>query len=204
MLSNAAIKIRGLLALAAKRRPSTLTPRPISFLPRVAGVAPAIVRAGAETDRHGHHAQRSATYPRMSRCRPLGGRAARRRQRQHRRHRGPGARARGARHRARLARLLRSRRTSPPAQASHDWILSVDADERVTPELAAEIRERADPRAGGRRLSRAARDLAPGPLDPHDRLVPGLSAPPVRSPPRDLAHSTRPRIRHCRRPGRSS
>jgi glycosyltransferase involved in cell wall biosynthesis len=26
------------------------------------------------------------------------------------------------------------------AQASHDWILSVDADERVTPELAAEIR----------------------------------------------------------------
>ncbi len=26
------------------------------------------------------------------------------------------------------------------AQASHDWIVSVDADERVTPELAAEIR----------------------------------------------------------------
>jgi len=27
------------------------------------------------------------------------------------------------------------------AQASHDWILSVDADERVTPELAAEVRQ---------------------------------------------------------------
>ena len=26
-------------------------------------------------------------------------------------------------------------------RASHDWILSIDADERVTPELAAEIRE---------------------------------------------------------------
>jgi hypothetical protein len=28
------------------------------------------------------------------------------------------------------------------SQATHDWILSVDADERVTPELADEIRER--------------------------------------------------------------
>jgi glycosyltransferase involved in cell wall biosynthesis len=38
-------------------------------------------------------------------------------------------------------------------QAAHDWILSIDADERVTPELAAEIRQAlaaADPPAGFR------------------------------------------------------
>lgn len=42
------------------------------------------------------------------------------------------------------------------AQASHDWILSLDADERVSPELAAEIREllAASPRASGYRIPR--------------------------------------------------
>lgn len=41
-------------------------------------------------------------------------------------------------------------------QAVHDWILSVDADERVTPELAAEIRARlaSDPAEAGFRLPR--------------------------------------------------
>ena len=41
-------------------------------------------------------------------------------------------------------------------QASHDWILSVDADERVTPELAAEIREllTRGPEAAGYRVPR--------------------------------------------------
>lgn len=40
--------------------------------------------------------------------------------------------------------------------ASHDWILSLDADERVTPELAAEIRSRlaADPRETAFRMPR--------------------------------------------------
>ncbi|MBI3491313.1 MAG: glycosyltransferase family 2 protein [Acidobacteria bacterium] len=40
--------------------------------------------------------------------------------------------------------------------ASHDWILSLDADERVTPELAAEIKTRLsrDPRAAGYRIPR--------------------------------------------------
>ena len=41
-------------------------------------------------------------------------------------------------------------------QASHDWILIVDADERVTPELAAEIRQvLADPSHSGYEIKRA-------------------------------------------------
>lgn len=42
------------------------------------------------------------------------------------------------------------------AQASHDWILSIDADERVTPELAAEIRSTlaAVPAVSGFRIPR--------------------------------------------------
>lgn len=45
--------------------------------------------------------------------------------------------------------------------ASHNWILSVDADERVTPELAAEIRElmARGPDALGYRVSRVSRYL---------------------------------------------
>jgi glycosyltransferase involved in cell wall biosynthesis len=41
-------------------------------------------------------------------------------------------------------------------EASHDWILSIDADERVTPALADEIRAllRGEPAAGGYRLPR--------------------------------------------------
>jgi glycosyltransferase involved in cell wall biosynthesis len=42
--------------------------------------------------------------------------------------------------------------------ASNDWILSIDADERVTPELAAEIREAlaSEPAARGYRIPRVA------------------------------------------------
>jgi glycosyltransferase involved in cell wall biosynthesis len=41
-------------------------------------------------------------------------------------------------------------------QASHDWILSIDADERVTPELGAEIRQlmQSTPSAPGYRIPR--------------------------------------------------
>ncbi len=44
------------------------------------------------------------------------------------------------------------------AQASHDWILSLDADERVTPRLAAEIRRllAGDPSARGYRMPRVS------------------------------------------------
>ena len=43
-------------------------------------------------------------------------------------------------------------------QASHDWVLSVDADERVTPGLAAEIRAllQRGPEAGGYRIRRVS------------------------------------------------
>jgi glycosyltransferase involved in cell wall biosynthesis len=41
-------------------------------------------------------------------------------------------------------------------QAAHDWILVVDADERVTPDLAQEIRQvLTDPRRGGYQIYRA-------------------------------------------------
>ena len=44
--------------------------------------------------------------------------------------------------------------------ARHDWILSLDADERVTPALAAEIRALADaPSAAGYRMPRVTRHL---------------------------------------------
>jgi glycosyltransferase involved in cell wall biosynthesis len=46
-------------------------------------------------------------------------------------------------------------------QASHDWILSLDADERVTPELAGEIRQilNGTPGATGYRVPRVANHL---------------------------------------------
>jgi glycosyltransferase involved in cell wall biosynthesis len=65
--------------------------------------------------------------------------------------------------RAAGARVLTNPWPGYPAQknfaaqhASHDWILSVDADERVTPELAAEIRALLDrgPTAAGYRVPR--------------------------------------------------
>jgi glycosyltransferase involved in cell wall biosynthesis len=45
--------------------------------------------------------------------------------------------------------------------AANDWILSIDADERVTPELAAEIRQllASDPAARGYRVPRVTRYL---------------------------------------------
>ncbi|MEC7948214.1 MAG: glycosyltransferase family 2 protein [Myxococcota bacterium] len=82
------------------------------------------------------------------------------------------------------------------ALASHDWILSIDADERVGPELAAAVRTvMADgPRAAGYAVSRLSTDLGAelrhgnwypdrrvrlfdrrcarwGGRDPHDRVV---------------------------------
>ena len=46
-------------------------------------------------------------------------------------------------------------------QATHDWVLSMDADERVTPALAAEIREllRRGPEARGYRIRRVTHHL---------------------------------------------
>jgi glycosyltransferase involved in cell wall biosynthesis len=47
------------------------------------------------------------------------------------------------------------------SQASHDWIFSLDADERVTPELAAEVRAvmATGPRCAGYRMARVSHYL---------------------------------------------
>ena len=79
------------------------------------------------------------------------------------------------RHRARLARLHRAEELRRSLRRSHDWILSLDADERVTPELAAEIRRHAAtiPRDAGYRMPRLTWHLGRWIRD--DRLVSGLS-----------------------------
>ena len=87
------------------------------------------------------------------------------------------------------------------AEASHDWILSLDADERVSP-------------GAGRRDPRRAASASPTPLATAcrgsrstsgrwirtHRLVPRLPAPPLRPPPGPLDRAPRPRIGHGRRP----
>jgi glycosyltransferase involved in cell wall biosynthesis len=66
------------------------------------------------------------------------------------------ARAAGARVIVRDWPGYAAQKTFADSQASHEWILSVDADERVTPALAAEIRAvlTADPPHAGYRIPR--------------------------------------------------
>lgn len=66
------------------------------------------------------------------------------------------ARAKGARVIVRDWPGYSDQKNFAASQAHHDWILSVDADERVTPELAAEIRRtlQTDPREAGFRIPR--------------------------------------------------
>jgi glycosyltransferase involved in cell wall biosynthesis len=66
------------------------------------------------------------------------------------------ARARGARVMTRDWLGYSDQKNFAAAQASHDWILSVDADERVTPELANEVRRivESNPSEAGYRIPR--------------------------------------------------
>lgn len=66
------------------------------------------------------------------------------------------ARARGARVIVRDWPGYSAQKNTAAAEAAHDWILSLDADERVTPELGAEIREllASEPTAAGYRMPR--------------------------------------------------
>ena len=66
------------------------------------------------------------------------------------------ARARGARVIVRDWPGYAAQKTFADTQASHDWILSVDADERVTPSLADEIRRVLDPGSAAGRPASAA------------------------------------------------
>ena len=61
-----------------------------------------------------------------------------------------------------------------------EWLLRLDADERITPELAEELTARAGP--AGRRRHRALRQAARvlhGPLDTPRRLLPDVAPPRV-------------------------
>ena len=57
--------------------------------------------------------------------------------------------------------------------ARHDWVLALDADERVTPALRDEIQGCARGGFEPRRLPHPAGRALPGPLDPRHGLVPG-------------------------------
>ena len=86
--------------------------------------------------------------------------------------------------------------------ASHDWILSLDADERVTPELAAEIRSTLAAAVLRARLPHAAGDVAPRALDPDHRLVSRLSAAALRPARRRMDRALRARGDDGPGPGR--
>ena len=77
--------------------------------------------------------------------------------------------------------------------ASHDWILSLDADERVTPELADEIKALLAGAPAARGVPHPARDLAPRALDPDHRLVSRLSAAALRPARRAMDRAVRAR-----------
>ena len=153
----------------------------------------------AEADRDGHHAQRGGKPRGGARVGRLGRRSRRRRFRQHRR--------RPSRSRAGIRRVSKCatgpdtarRRTTRLAAASHDWILSIDADERVTPGAGG-----GDPRAPGDgtaapRLPHPARHVVPRAVDPRNRLVSGLPAAPLRPPGGPLERPPRARIGRARR-----
>ena len=111
----------------------------------------------------------------------------------------PHARARGGRGGARgderaLAGLRGPAQPRALAAARHDWVLALDADERVTPALRDEIRAERRPRLRARRLPHPARRLLPRALDPRHRLVARPAAPPLRPPARPLAGRAHPRV----------
>jgi glycosyltransferase involved in cell wall biosynthesis len=68
------------------------------------------------------------------------------------------ARARGARVCVRPWPGFSAQKNFAASQSSHDWVLSVDADERVTPALAGEIRSllSSEPAARGYRIPRVS------------------------------------------------
>ena len=119
--------------------------------------APDVNCARAEADRHGHHAAtRPPTSPRRSNRSRWADEIVVVDSESTRRHR---RRSRGATPIASSCGrgpATSRRRTSRPSRRSHDWILSLDADERVSPELADEIRDAAGgaPAAAGYRIPR--------------------------------------------------
>ena len=80
------------------------------------------------------------------------------------------------------------------ALATHDWIFSLDADERVTEELRDEIRTLLRSEPDDARIPDAARVLLSRAMDAYDRHVSGLPAAALRPPPRALGRAARARV----------
>ena len=87
------------------------------------------------------------------------------------------------------------------AQATRPWILSLDADEEVTPALRRAIEAAVAAPGDCVGLPRAAADVVPGPLHPPLRLVPEPRPPPLSPRPRRLQRRAGPRGGRRRRPG---
>ena len=83
--------------------------------------------------------------------------------------------------------------------ARHDWVLSLDADERVSGAPGALAGRLAHGHAGGPRLPPAACLVVPRSLDPDDRLVPGSPAPALRPAGRPVDAIAGARVGHARR-----
>ena len=77
------------------------------------------------------------------------------------------------------------------ASATHDWILSLDADEQLTPELAAEILALKKNGPSRRRLFVPAPGAIPRALDPPQRLVSGPENKALQSRPRRMGRRLR-------------
>ena len=115
-----------------------------------------VTSSRAGPDRHGHHQERSTEPRRGPRVGRLGRRDRRRRFGSTDETAAIAERYSAARRGARIGRATASRRNHAASLASHDWILSLDADERVSPALGEEIRAllRLEPPARGYRIPR--------------------------------------------------
>ena len=136
-------------------------PEPLEHLARLHRTASILTRADALPVGRHHYSERGGQYPGRARVGRLGGRARRRRFRQHRRdgaHRSGDGRPRVETH---PWAGYAAQKNHATALAAHDWVLSLDADERVTPALADEICAvlASAPPAHGYRIPRVTRYL---------------------------------------------
>ena len=111
------------------------------------------------------------------------------------------ARAHGARVESRPWQGYSAQKNYAASLATHDWILSLDADERVSEPLGSEIRQVLDTPAPRHGYRIPARRLLPRTLDPQHRLVARLPAAALRPARRASGTGPRARVRARQRTG---